>query len=115
MKFLVDECTGTSVVGCLRDKGHDVVAVAEVMPQANDEQILERAVLESRILVTNDKDFDEMIYRSRRTHRGVLLLRLRDERSEKKVRITKIVLARMGERLQNHYVVATEAGIRVRE
>ena len=115
MKFLVDECTGTSVVDCLRDEGHDVVAVAEVMPQADDEQILERAVLEARILVTNDKDFGEMIYRSGQAHRGVVLLRLRDERSENKVWITKIVLARMGERLQNHYVVATEVGIRVRE
>jgi len=91
------------------------MAVAEVMPQADDEQILERAVSQDRILVTNDKDFGEMIYRGGRAHQGVLLLRLRDERSENKVRITKIVLARMGERLQNHYVVATEAGIRVRE
>jgi predicted nuclease of predicted toxin-antitoxin system len=115
MKFLVDECVGTAVVGCLRDQGHDVVAVAEAMPQADDEQILERAVFEARILVTNDKDFGEMIGRSGRAHRGVVLLRLRDERSENKVRITKIVLARMGERLQNRYVVATEAGIRVRE
>ncbi|HQE94013.1 MAG TPA: DUF5615 family PIN-like protein [Anaerolineae bacterium] len=115
MKFLVDECAGTSVVDCLRDAGHDVVAVAEVMPQADDAQILEYAVLEARILVTNDKDFGEMIYRSSRAHRGVLLLRLQDERSENKVRITKIVLVRVGERLQNHYTVATESGIRVRE
>lgn len=47
MKFLVDECAGASVVDCLRDAGHDVVAVAEVMPQADDEQILEHAVLEA--------------------------------------------------------------------
>ena len=30
MKFLVDECTGTSVVACLRDEGHDAVAVSPV-------------------------------------------------------------------------------------
>jgi predicted nuclease of predicted toxin-antitoxin system len=114
MKFLVDECAGTSVAECLRDEGHDIVVVAEVMPQADDEQILEYAVSEARILVTNDKDFGEMIYRGGRAHRGVLLLRLQDERSENKVRITKIVLVRMGERLRNRYTVATEAGIRVR-
>lgn len=56
-----------------------------------------------------------MIYRSRQAHRGVLLLRLQDERSENKVRITRIVLARVGERLQNRYTVATESAIRVRE
>lgn len=46
MKFLVDECTGTSVVAWLRDKGHDVLAVVEVMPEANDSGILDRAVRE---------------------------------------------------------------------
>jgi predicted nuclease of predicted toxin-antitoxin system len=52
MKFLVDECTGTSVVACLRDEGHDAVAVVEVMPEADDEEILDRAVAEGRIVVT---------------------------------------------------------------
>lgn len=64
MKFLVDECTGTSVVTCLRDEGYDVVAVVEVIPEADDEKILERAVSEGRIVVTNDKDFGEMVFRS---------------------------------------------------
>jgi predicted nuclease of predicted toxin-antitoxin system len=85
VKFLVDECTGTSVVACLRDEGHDVAAVAEVMPQADDDEILDHAVSDARILVTNDKDFGEMIYRSGQAHRGVVLLRLRDERAENKV------------------------------
>jgi len=52
MKFLVDECTGTSVVACLRDEGHDAVAVVEVMPEADDEEILAHAVAEGRIVVT---------------------------------------------------------------
>ena len=55
MKFLVDECTGTSVVACLRDEGHDAVAVVEVMPEADDEEILAHAVAEGRIVVTADK------------------------------------------------------------
>jgi predicted nuclease of predicted toxin-antitoxin system len=115
MKFLVDECTGTSVVACLRDEGHDAVAVVEVMPEANDMEILDWAVFEGRIVVTNDKDFGELVYRSGWEHRGVILLRLRDERAENKVRMMKVVLAQVGERLRNHYVVATESGIRVRK
>jgi len=114
MKFLVDECMGTSVVACLRDEGHDAVAVVEVMPQADDEEILARAASEGRIVVTNDKDFGEMVFRSGLAHRGVVLLRLRDERVENKVRMMKVVLAQVGERLRNHYVVVTESGIRVR-
>jgi len=114
MKFLVDECTGTSVVACLRDEGHDAVAVVEVMPEADDEEILARAVSEGRIVVTNDKDFGELVYRSGWEHRGVVLLRLRDERAENKVRMMKVALAQVGGKLRNHYVVVAEAGIRVR-
>jgi len=115
MKFLVDECTGTSVVACLRDEGYNAVAVVEVMPEADDGEILDRAVSENRVLVTNDKDFGEMIFRSGRAHRGVVLLRLRDERAANKVRMMKVALAQVGEGLRNHYVVVTEAGIRVRK
>jgi predicted nuclease of predicted toxin-antitoxin system len=115
VKFLVDECTGTSIAACLRDEGYDVVTVAEVMPQASDRKILNRAVSEGRIVVTNDKDFGQLVYYSGWKHRGVVLLRLRDERAENKVWMMKVVLAQVGERLQNHYVVATEAGIRIRK
>jgi len=90
------------------------VAVADIMPEADDEEILEYAVTEGRIVVTNDKDFGEIVFRSGKAHRGVVLLRLRDERAENKARMMKAVLAQVGTRLQNHYVVATETGIRVR-
>ena len=89
------------------------LCVVEVMPEANDEEILDRAVSEGRIVVTNDKGFGEMVFRSGRVHRGVVLLRLRDERAENKVQMMKVVLAQLGERLRDQYVVATEAGIRV--
>ncbi len=54
MDFIVDESTGIAVVEYLRSVGHDVLAVAETMSQANDSDILARAVSEGRILVTND-------------------------------------------------------------
>jgi predicted nuclease of predicted toxin-antitoxin system len=114
MKFLVDECTGMSVVTYLCETGHDVVAVVNVMPMADDKDILERAVSEDRIVVTNDKDFGELVYRTGWEHRGIILLRLRDERAANKIRMMDIVLTSVGERLQHHYVVVTETGIRVR-
>ena len=92
MKLIVDECVGTSVVAYLCDVGHDVVAVVDAMPEADDQEILDRAVSEDRIVVTNDKDFGELVYRSGWEHRGVVPLRLRDERAENKVRMIEIVL-----------------------
>ena len=63
MRFLVDESTGAAVVAYLRRVGHNVVAVAEAMPQADDPDILARAAGEDRILITNDKDFGELAFR----------------------------------------------------
>jgi len=113
-KFIVDECTGIAVVHFLRAQGYDVASVNEEMARADDVDILQRAVAEQRILVTNDKDFGDMVYRDRLEHAGILLLRLADERTETKVRVVAAVLDQYADRLENHFVVATEQNIRIR-
>jgi len=112
--FIVDESTGAAVVNYLRSIGHDVLAVAEAMPQANDQDILARAAIEKRILITNDKDFGELVFRSDQAHHGVLLLRLRDESPANRVRVVKAVLEQYADRLVGHFIVATETGVRIR-
>jgi predicted nuclease of predicted toxin-antitoxin system len=114
MRFAVDESTGTAVVEYLRSLGHDVLAVAGTMPQADDLDILDRAVSEGRILITNDKDFGELVFRSGKAHQGVVLLRLHDESSANRVRVVKAVLEKYADRLASHFVVATEGGVRIR-
>ena len=76
MQFIVDESTGAAVVEYLRGLGHNVLAVAETMPQADDSDILARAAGEGRILVTNDKGFGELVFRNGQVHSSVVLLRL---------------------------------------
>ena len=61
LKFTVDESTGKAVTAYLRSVGHDVLFVAEDMPEADDMPILSRTFSEGRILITNDKDFGELI------------------------------------------------------
>lgn len=114
MQFIVDESTGAAVLEYLRSVGHDVLAVAETMPQAEDQDILARAVTERRILVTNDKDFGELVFRSGQPHYGVLLLRLHDESRTNRVRVVKAVLEQYADRLAGRFAVATEGGVRIR-
>jgi hypothetical protein len=54
MNFLADESCAGPVIRALREAGHDVVAVAEVAKGATDEQVLERALNEKRVLITED-------------------------------------------------------------
>ena len=114
MRFLVDESAGVAVVGYLRSAGHDVLAVAETMPQADDPDILARAESENRVLVTNDKDFGELVFRDGQAHGGIVLLRLQDESSVNRVRVVKALLEQHADRLAGHFVVATERSVRIR-
>lgn len=59
MKFLVDVNASGAVARWLRDMGHDVAWVAEKDPRMRDEEILQWAVREGRIIVTTDQDFEE--------------------------------------------------------
>ena len=114
MKFLVDESAGASVAEYLRSVGHDVTAVATVMPKADDPDILGRATGEERIVVTNDKGFGDLVFRSGMGINGVLLLRLRDESAANRVRVVRSVLERYGDRLPGHFTTATEWSVRIR-
>jgi len=62
MKFLLDENIPHSVIRQLREQGHNVLSVKESMRAENDEIILERAQRESRVVVTQDKDFGELAF-----------------------------------------------------
>jgi len=114
MQFIVDESTGMAVIEYLRAAGHRVLAISETMPQAVDKEILARAASENRILITNDKDFGELVFRSGQVHHGVLLLRLRDESAANRVNVVKSVLENYADRLAGNFVVATEKGVRIR-
>jgi len=114
MKFIVDECTGSAVTQRLRAAGHDVVAVAEITGQAEDRSIFDTAAEEKRILITNDKDFGDLVFRQGFLHRGVLLLRLQDDSAPNRVRVVKSVLDGYGHILKGNFLTATERQIRVR-
>src|SRR5260370_13562953 len=62
MNFMADESCAGPVIRALRDAGHEVVAIAEVARGATDEQVLERALEEKRVLITEDLDFGRLVY-----------------------------------------------------
>lgn len=64
MRLLVDECTGPAVARWLRDQSHEVYSVYEESRGMADDDILDKAYRENWILITNDKDFGEKVYRT---------------------------------------------------
>ena len=72
MRFLVDECIGPAVARWLRGQQYEVFSVYEQARGMDDDGIIQKAFEENWILITNDKDFGEKVYRDKRPHRGVV-------------------------------------------
>lgn len=112
MRFLVDECTGPAVARWLRDRSHEVFSVYEETRGMGDDEILDKAYSEDWIVITNDKDFGEKVYRDKRPHHGVVFLRLQDERSASKIDAIEKLLDGYEDRLADAFVVVTETQVR---
>jgi predicted nuclease of predicted toxin-antitoxin system len=113
MRFVVDECTGTAVAKWLRAQQHDVFSVFEQARGASDDEILAKAAAEDRVLITNDKDFGEKVFRDRAAHKGVIFLRLDDERADNKIAVLQRLFAGYADQLAGRFVVVTELAVRI--
>lgn len=112
MRFLVDECTGPQVAQWLREQNHEVFSVYEQARGMLDENIIEKAYFEEWILITNDKGFGEKVYRDGRLHKGVVFLRLEDERAVVKINTIRQLLEKYSDQLTDRFVVVTETKVR---
>ncbi len=73
MKFLLDVCASSqSLRTLLADLGHDVRLAVDVDPRASDETLLDLAFQEKRVLVTEDKDFGELVFVRRLPHPSIV-------------------------------------------
>ncbi|MBA2692238.1 MAG: DUF5615 family PIN-like protein [Rubrobacter sp.] len=62
MDFLADENFPAPSVHRLREAGHVVSAIASEEPGISDERVLDRAVVESRVILTFDRDYGQLIF-----------------------------------------------------
>jgi hypothetical protein len=81
LRFLADESCDVAVVSALRAAGYDVSAIVEVSPGAQDAAVLALARTESRVLVTEDKDFGLLAYAGGQETTGVVLKGVRRHRA----------------------------------
>ena len=112
MRFLVDECTGPRVAAWLDSQGHEVFSIFDEARGIEDDAVIEKAYDESWILITNDKDFGEKVYRERRPHRGIIFMRLEDERAANKIQVLRRLLESYADRFEDQFVVVTETQVR---
>ena len=75
MRLLADESCDFAIVRALRAAGHDVLAICEISPRADDTQVMNLTLREKRVLLTEDKDFGRLVFAHGEQCYGVILLR----------------------------------------
>jgi hypothetical protein len=114
VRWLADECVDAGSVARLRAAGHDVLYIAEVAEGSSDAEVLRRAQAETRLLLTEDKGFGDLVFRSDMPVPGAVLLRLDPERHLLKWGRLEAAIAAFGERLLGRYVVVEATRFRSR-
>jgi predicted nuclease of predicted toxin-antitoxin system len=88
--------------------------VAESAVGLSDADVISLALRERRLLLTEDKDFGDLVFRPERTVPGVVLMRIGPENLELKTVRLAAAIERYGEELFGHYVVIEEGRFRSR-
>ena len=114
MRFLADENVSRFVIESLRNSGHDIVSIAETKSGAPDRDVLASADTDARILVTEDRDFGEMVIRQRLRVSGVILLELDRLSNANEARTVADVVSTHADTLFGNLVVIEPGRVRIR-
>jgi predicted nuclease of predicted toxin-antitoxin system len=112
--LLADENLDRSVVATLRTDGHEVLAVAEMQPGIGDAQVLALAEERKALLLTEDKDFGELVFRQGLVHAGVILVRLAGLSAVAKGAMLSQALAEYGGQIEGAFTVLSPRSLRIR-
>ena len=91
-KLVIDESVSYELVEILKEANFEVISILETHPGVDDEKVLEVALKEKAILLTEDKDFGELTYRLKKDSYGILLIRLIGLDKEQKCKIVLDVI-----------------------
>lgn len=107
LKLYLDQMFRMDVAQALRDEGHDVVRASEVgQARADDQQILQKAIAENRILVTLDEHFGDWVILPLSRHPGVIRLKVNPTTSKNVVEVLLPFLRlHSSAQFKNHLVI----------
>jgi len=99
MKFFADENFEQPIIERLLGAGHDIATVPAGQEGSMDPVVLALSAAESRVFLTNDNDFAELVFLRRQAAAGVVLVRLPRFSTAAKVERVLEVVNEQGENL----------------
>jgi predicted nuclease of predicted toxin-antitoxin system len=114
VNLVADENLHGAVVERLRSEGHHVIWIPEIAPRLPDAGVMQLANEADAVLITEDKDFGELVFRQRLVSSGVLLLRLAGASTERKAAILLEALEAHGTEMIGAFTVVSSGVVRIR-
>ncbi len=114
LSFIVDESIDHRIVQLLREADLEIHSVAEISPGTADQSVIELAVEKRSIILTDDKDFGEMVFRQSQDCPGVILLRLAGLDFITRAQLIIDVIKKLGEDIKGKFVVLNPERVRIR-
>lgn len=116
MRLFCDQNIMVETAQFLRRQGHDVVSTRDVgLSEAPDEDVLEFAIKDGRVLLTFNADFGDIRLFPAGTHSGIVRLRTTDQTAEMLHPVLQNAIERLaGRDLSGKLVTVTKAAIRIR-
>lgn len=114
MPFLADENVSRFVVERLRAAGFEVATIGSTGQGASDADVLAVASREGHILITEDRDFGELVVRQRLGVQGVVLLELDRLSNTAEADRVAAVISTHADKLPGHLFVIEPGRIRIR-
>lgn len=114
MRFLLDACAASrSLHQHLTGHGHDVYSAAELAPRATDRELLNLALAQDRVLVTEDKDFGELVFVWRLAH--PCIIRFADlPPGDRPAAMDDLLRHHAAEMRSGHIIVVSKHRVRIR-
>lgn len=111
--LVADESVDFRIVTELRKLGLQVIAISENHPSIKDDEVLRIAFNSNAILLTEDKDFGDLVFRLKLPHKGVLLIRMGTD--IKKITRIAEAITNHGQELYGKFSVIDENKLRIKE
>ncbi len=115
LSLLADENIDQRLVSSLRLAGISVYSVAELSPGITDEEVMKLSENLGALILTDDKDFGEIVFRKQRSCPGIVLLRLIGVDYSHKADQVIQVIDKCGSEMTGKFVVITEETVRMRK
>ena len=112
LKFLADVNIEKTIVEFIRNSGHDILWIPDYNPKISDKDLLQLAVSEQRILLTNDKDFGYFVFLQKKSAKGIILFRIKGQKTEHKLKNLKELLHSYQDKINESFIVITNKKIR---